>query len=62
MRMRTVVVLRYFHDLSDAETAGALKIPQSTVCSQPARGIGQLRSRFLALPAPSPQQLTEGTR
>ncbi|WP_406452900.1 SigE family RNA polymerase sigma factor [Streptomyces sp. NBC_01622] len=62
MRMRTVVVLRYFHDLSDAEIAADLKISQSTVRSQLARGIGQLRSQFPALSAPSPQQLTEGTR
>lgn len=62
MRMRTVVVLRYFHDLSDSEIAADLKISQSTVRSQLARGIGQLRSQFPTLSAPSPQQLTEGTR
>ena len=62
MRMRTVVVLRYFHDLSDAEIAADLKISQSTVRSQLARGIGRLRSQFPALSTPSSQQLTEGTR
>jgi RNA polymerase sigma-70 factor (sigma-E family) len=62
MRMRTVVVLRYFHDLSDAEIAADLKISQSTVRSQLARGIDRLRSQFPALSTPSSQQLTEGTR
>ncbi|MEV6049536.1 sigma-70 family RNA polymerase sigma factor [Streptomyces sp. NPDC052107] len=33
MRMRTVVVLRYFHDLSDAEIAADLDISPSTVRS-----------------------------
>ncbi|MEW1648153.1 SigE family RNA polymerase sigma factor [Streptomyces sp. NPDC091219] len=62
MRMRTVVVLRYFHDLSDAEIAADLKISPSTVRSQLARGLDQLRGQFPALPSPSPQRLTEGTR
>jgi RNA polymerase sigma-70 factor (sigma-E family) len=62
MRMRTVVVLRYFHDLSDAEIAADLRISPSTVRSQLARGIDRLRSQFPALSVPSPQQLTEGTR
>ncbi|MFE2702098.1 SigE family RNA polymerase sigma factor [Streptomyces mirabilis] len=62
MRMRTVVVLRYFHDLSDAEIAADLKISTSTVRSQLARGIEKLRSQFPALPGPSPQRPTEGNR
>lgn len=62
MRMRTVVVLRYFHDLSDAEIAADLKILPSTVRSQLARGIDRLRGQFPAPSAPSPQQLMEGTR
>jgi RNA polymerase sigma-70 factor (sigma-E family) len=62
MRMRTVVVLRYFHDLSDAEIAADLKISASTVRSQLARGIEKLRSQYPALSGPSPQQPTEGTR
>lgn len=61
MRMRTVVVLRYFHDLSDAEIAADLRISPSTVRSQLARGIAKLRSRFPALSDPSPRQPTEGT-
>ncbi|AQW53048.1 SigE family RNA polymerase sigma factor [Streptomyces violaceusniger] len=62
MRMRTVVVLRYFHDLSDAEIAADLGISPSTVRSQLARGMDKLRSQFPALSGPSPRQLTEGTR
>jgi RNA polymerase sigma-70 factor (sigma-E family) len=62
MRMRTVVVLRYFHDLSDAEIAADLGISPSTVRSQLARGIEKLRSQFPALAEPSPQQPTEGIR
>ncbi|WP_405817667.1 SigE family RNA polymerase sigma factor [Streptomyces sp. NBC_01390] len=54
MRMRTVVVLRYFHDLSDAEIAADLRISPSTVRSQLARGIDKLRSQFPALSDPSP--------
>lgn len=62
MRMRTVVVLRYFHDLSDAEIAADLRISPSTVRSQLARGMEKLRSQFPALSDPSSQQPTEGTR
>ncbi|MEV0844990.1 SigE family RNA polymerase sigma factor [Streptomyces sp. NPDC049954] len=62
MRMRTVVVLRYFHDLSDDEIAADLRISRSTVRSQLTRGIDKLRARFPASSGPSPQQPTEGTR
>ncbi|MGW7261625.1 SigE family RNA polymerase sigma factor [Streptomyces sp. NPDC054834] len=62
MRMRTVVVLRYFHDLSDTEIAADLDISPSTVRSQLARGIEKLRSQFPALSGPSPRQPTEGIR
>jgi RNA polymerase sigma-70 factor (sigma-E family) len=62
MRMRTVVVLRYFHDLSDAEIAADLGISPSTVRSQLARGIDKLRGRLPAPSGPSPRQPTEGTR
>jgi RNA polymerase sigma-70 factor (sigma-E family) len=62
MRMRTVVVLRYFHDLTDAQIAADLRISPSTVRSQLARGIEKLRDQFPALSGPSPQQPKEGTR
>jgi RNA polymerase sigma-70 factor (sigma-E family) len=62
MRMWTVVVLRYFHDLSDTEIAADLDISPSTVRSQLARGIEKLRGQFPALSDPSPRQHTEGIR
>ncbi|MFE4915265.1 SigE family RNA polymerase sigma factor [Streptomyces sp. NPDC056652] len=62
MRMRTVVVLRYFHDLTDAQIAADLRISPSTVRSQLARGIEKLRGQYPALSGPSPQQPTEGNR
>lgn len=62
MRMRTVVVLRYFHDLSDTEIAADLGVSPSTVRSQLARGIEKLRNQFPALSDPSPRQHTEGIR
>ncbi|MEH0576016.1 MULTISPECIES: SigE family RNA polymerase sigma factor [Streptomyces] len=62
MRMRTVVVLRYFHDLSDAEISADLGISPSTVRSQLARGIEKLRGQFPALSAPSPSRHPEGVR
>ncbi|WP_329220644.1 SigE family RNA polymerase sigma factor [Streptomyces sp. NBC_01485] len=62
MRMRTVVVLRYFEDLSDGEIAADLGISPSTVRSQLARGIEKLRSQFPALSGPSPMRQREGIR
>ncbi len=62
MRMRTVVVLRYFHDLSDDEIAADMRISPSTVRSQLARGIEKLRGQFPALSDPSQLRPTEGTR
>jgi RNA polymerase sigma factor (sigma-70 family) len=49
MGMRTVVVLRYFHDLSDAEIAEDLRISPSSVRSQLTRGLERLRAQFPAL-------------
>jgi RNA polymerase sigma-70 factor (sigma-E family) len=43
-RRRACVVLRYFDDLSVAETAAALGCSEGTVKSQTARGIDELRS------------------
>jgi RNA polymerase sigma-70 factor (sigma-E family) len=62
IRMRTVVVLRYFHDLSDAEIAADLGISRSAVRSQLARGMERLRRQFPAISGPSAQQPTGGPR
>lgn len=45
-RQRACVVLRYFEDLSVADTAAALGCSQGTVKSQTARGLDRLRSLF----------------
>lgn len=50
--MRTVVVLRYFHDLSDAEIAEDLRISPSAVRSQLTRGLEKLRAQIPALSEP----------
>jgi RNA polymerase sigma-70 factor (sigma-E family) len=42
-RQRTVLVLRYFNDLSEAEIAGALGCSVGTVKSQASRGLARLR-------------------
>lgn len=45
-RMRATVVLRYFHDLSVAETARSLRCTQGTVKSQTARALDKLKLRL----------------
>lgn len=47
-RQRAVVVLRYYCDLSEVETAEALSCSVGTVKSQAARGLSKLRSSGLA--------------
>lgn len=43
-RTRAVLVLRYFEDLSEAQTAAALQCSVGSVKSQASRGIARLRS------------------
>ena len=42
-RMRAVIVLRFFDDLSEADTAAALGCSTGTVKSQTSRGLAKLR-------------------
>jgi len=42
-RMRVAVVLRYYHDLSEAETAAVMGVSVGTVKSNTARGLSKLR-------------------
>ena len=44
VRMRTVLVLRYFEELSEAETAAVMGCSAGTVKSQAARGLERLRA------------------
>jgi RNA polymerase sigma-70 factor (sigma-E family) len=43
IRMRTIIVLRYFHDMDDARIADALGITPGAVRSQLSRGLSRLR-------------------
>ena len=53
-RMRAVVVLRYFDDLSEADTAAALGMSVGSVKSQASRGLERLRS--VLQPTPTTDQ------
>jgi RNA polymerase sigma-70 factor (ECF subfamily) len=48
LKYRSVVVLRYLCDWSEAETAEALHVPAGTVKSRLSRGLDQLRQRLEA--------------
>ena len=54
---RTVLVLRYWEELTQAETAELLGCPEGTVKSATARGLQRLRE--LTAPWARPQELTE---
>lgn len=54
-RQRAVVVLRYYCDLSEVETADVLGCAVGTVKSQAAKGLGRLRD------SPLVESLREGT-
>ena len=54
-RMRTAVVLRFYADLSQLQTAQLMGCSESTVNTQTARGLARLRSA-LAVPALVPEE------
>jgi len=56
-RKRACVVLRYYLDLSEADTAAALGISVGTVKSQTARALQQLRPLLADSSAPSVRPL-----
>jgi RNA polymerase sigma factor (sigma-70 family) len=56
-RMRAVLVLRFFEDLSERDTAELLGCSAGTVKSQTARGLSRLREQLGdGEPAPSAQE------
>jgi RNA polymerase sigma-70 factor (sigma-E family) len=55
-RMRATVVLRYYEDLSERQTARLMGCSESTVNTQAARGLARLRSTLTAGPLPVPGQ------
>lgn len=54
--MRTVLVLRYFDDLSDESIADLMNVATSTVRSQAARGLARLRTAVASSAEPGPEQ------
>jgi RNA polymerase sigma-70 factor (sigma-E family) len=51
-RQRAVVVLRYYHEYSEAETAALLGCAVGTVKSQAAKALAKMRGQLSAAPAP----------
>jgi RNA polymerase sigma-70 factor (sigma-E family) len=49
VRQRAVLVLRYFHDLTEAQTAEVLGCSPGTVKSNASRGLARLREAFAPL-------------
>src|ERR1700722_3657513 len=58
-RQRAVLVLRYFNDLTEAETAEALGCSPGTVKSNASRGLARLREALALVPNPTPNPTRE---
>ncbi len=52
-RQRTVIVLRYFLDLTETETAKALGCSTGTVKSNASKALAHLREAFIPTPPPT---------
>ena len=61
-RQRAVIVLRYWLDLSEAETAAALNCSVGTVKSQASRGLATLRKSAVTGDAAHDEDIVEGGR
>jgi RNA polymerase sigma-70 factor (sigma-E family) len=53
-RMRATIVLRYYEDLSELQTAQAMGCSESTVNTQATRGLARLRAVLADAPTPVP--------
>lgn len=54
---RAVIVLRYFNQLSEAETAATLNITTGTVKSQAARALARMREALSPPPSPAAHEM-----
>jgi RNA polymerase sigma-70 factor (sigma-E family) len=58
-RQRAVLVLRYFNDLTEAQTAEVLGCSPGTVKSNASRGLARLREALALTPNPTPNPTRE---
>jgi RNA polymerase sigma-70 factor (sigma-E family) len=58
-RQRAVLVLRYFNDLTEAQTAEVLGCSPGTVKSSASRGLARLREALALIPNPTPNPTRE---